>query len=247
MIITVICKYIVREVPYLKHRIVCDMHKNMNSETIIANLLPPHLFNECDSLCFEYVVPALVSQFKKLFMMVILIKYLSKLSYSVTQHDAKLLYFEIENETLMRCCYSRGKNIGYHFSSEMCVTLTKHVVTITNALKLYCDPCSCVNTLEFNCNILCRHFKLHERHDLAYEIISNIKFQHCFDVCVTINDEMDNLKLKLSNTGDKMITILLGRHDINSLTSLLCHDIITLIVYNFIHNVQDKWIKMKIM
>lgn len=242
MIITVVNKYIVNDVPYLKYRTICNMHKNMDSESIITKLLPPQLYDDRDSLCFEHMIPVLISQFKKLFLMLTLIKYLSKQSYFITQQYANQLYSEIENETIARSCSDKQFACS-NFVLEMHVTFIKRVVAATNILKLYCDSCLCVNILEFDCDILCRHFKLYERHDLAYKVISNIKFQCCHDVCATINNEIDNLKIKLMNTSDKIVMMLLGKSDMNSLTSLLCYDIIMLIINHLIHNVQDKWMK----
>lgn len=246
MIVTVTNKYMASDTPYLKRRTLCNVHKKYaRSSSIITKLLPSYLKNVCDSLCFNMIEPRLISRFKKLFLMIMLNKYLSNEPHSVTQQDVQMLYSNIKDETSSRCQIHDDDDdteFNYYFVSIMCTVLSNNIVDENNKLKLHFDSCKCVNVLKFDGSMLNDCFDLYERYDLAYKIISNIKFQDHHDACATIVDEIDKLKLKLMNTSYKIVIMMLGRFDIDSLTSLLCYDIITVIIHHLIHNVHDKWI-----
>lgn len=246
MIITISGKYIVDEPLYLKHRMMCTTHTNLNhgNPSSITKLLPLQLLDKYNSLnfeCLKYVIPAVVNKLKILYLITLTTKYLSKRSYDVTQDSIIALYDSIKNATFHRVRVSIDLSWLHEINKTILINITKTM----NSLKLLCDGCSCINILEFNDNNLKDMFHLCERYDLACEVISNIKYQECYNVVTSIYDEIICLKSKLRNTSDKFIVMILGMSDVKSFVSLLCYDILMILICHTIYNVQDGWLCLR--
>lgn len=244
MIITINGKYIIGAPKYLKNQMICNMHANLSHIPNIKLLLPPLLIIEYELLHFNDVMPNLVSPFSNLHLLLIAIEYKSSADVHISQENVSEHYRKIKYEMMDR---TRGYRMSTEeaFLHEMYRTLDYNIAKSINTLSLCCDGCSCVNKLEFNDNILEIWYNLDIRHDLVYKFMSDTDFQKCYNVVDTIDNEISSIISKLYNTGDKIIIMILGIADVNSLISSLHKDIIGVLVYHLIHNVNDVWMNNK--
>lgn len=251
MMITVVGKYIIDKPSYLKSRVMCSMHKKLNLQkpSTFVNLLPPQILTKYVSLnfwCSDDITLKLAMDLKELYLIIVTSKYISNEKLEITQNDITELYNNIKNETLSRAhIYKYIEHDMYvrdQLIKEIHNTFLDNIIKAKNSFKLCCNGCSCVNKLMFDDAILRKCFSLDMRYDLAYEVLSNIKFQDCDDVANTIAEELDKLRTKLIDTSNKIITMILGMNDINSLTAMLCRDIIMLLIHHFIYDIRDIWI-----
>lgn len=211
------------------------MHANLDCMSNIKLLLPPVLIAEYERLRFDIIESNLVTRFIHSCLLSIVIGYKSGTNIHVLQDDVTTLYCKIKRQTIVegQCMY------------KMCDALDLHIFKSTETLRLYCDGCSCINKLEFNDTILKKLYRLHIRYDLVYKCISNIDFQKCHNVVDTIDNEINSVKLKLTNTCDKIVVMILGITDINSLITSLCNDVIGIFVYHLVYNIDDEWMTSK--
>ena len=238
MIITINGKYIVGTPKYLKTKIVCSTHADFSHISMIKQLLPPLIITKYELLHFNDVTLVFIERFSKLHLITIAIEYKLGTEMHLSQDDVTTLYHKFKNETICRICKYENYT-EEQFVHEMYRTLDYNIAQSLDTLRLFCDGCSCVNVLKFNGKILKKWYYLHIRHDLVYKFISNFDFCECHDVVKTIDSEIGSIRSKLTDTRNKIIVMIMGITDINSLISSLHNDIIGVLVCHLIHNVND--------
>lgn len=235
MEITLIGKYILGKPIYVKLGRVCQMHLDLDRdiEGSVKAYLHPNLITKYNRLPVEK--SEIKKKIKVLHMIQTTIKYLldnenlEKLS--ITQYDIDKLFLNTKDGVMCRICgYERltDETIDY----EILKTVNRHINEDFENFKMLCNGCSCINILNFNDDVF-KKYSVSARSDLAKQAILSIDFQKYKNINRIISETLNELKSKLEDTKKKIIILLLGLHDSDSIANQLNRDIIFGIILKF--------------